>query len=127
MSAFTEPLEITPNPDGKTWTVERDLVYHVGAEDSAETITVPAGFVTDLASVPRALWSIFAPFGRYTQAAVIHDYLYVVGGVVPGGAVYTKDQADRIFEQASKNLGVGQPARWLMYQAVHHFGRGAFK
>ncbi|SVC78608.1 uncharacterized protein METZ01_LOCUS331462 [marine metagenome] len=40
-----------------------------------ETITVPTGFETDLASVPRALWAFIAPFD-VARAAIIHDLLY---------------------------------------------------
>jgi hypothetical protein len=36
---------------------------------------VPIGFWTDGASIPRALWALFPPFGRYAKAAVLHDHL----------------------------------------------------
>lgn len=38
-------------------------------------VVVPAGFVTDGASVPRPLWPLFPPTGRYFAAAVVHDWL----------------------------------------------------
>ena len=43
--------------------------------NKTETITVPNGFVTDLASVPRAMWWLIAPFD-VARAAIIHDLLY---------------------------------------------------
>lgn len=43
--------------------------------NKTETITVPKGFVTDLASVPRAMWWLIAPFD-VARAAIIHDLLY---------------------------------------------------
>ena len=43
--------------------------------NKTETIKVPTGFVTDLASVPRALWWAIAPFD-VARAAIIHDLLY---------------------------------------------------
>ncbi|EOK4349625.1 DUF1353 domain-containing protein [Escherichia coli] len=36
-------------------------------------ISVPVGYVTDLASVPRILWSVFPPHGRYAKATIIHN------------------------------------------------------
>ncbi|WP_052354088.1 DUF1353 domain-containing protein [Flectobacillus major] len=39
-------------------------------------ILVPAGYVTDFASVPMLLWSFFPPIGKYNRAALVHDYLY---------------------------------------------------
>lgn len=32
-----------------------------------------AGLVTDMASVPRSLWSIIAPFGEQSLPAIVHD------------------------------------------------------
>ena len=40
-----------------------------------DRVTVPQGFVTDLASVPRAMWWLIAPFD-VARAAIIHDLLY---------------------------------------------------
>jgi len=58
-------------------------------------ITVPAGFVTDFASVPRGLWNIVPRWGRHGEAAVLHDYLYDIG-------VYTRKECDKIFLVAMK-------------------------
>ena len=41
----------------------------------AGMITVPEGYITDLASVPRICWIFIAPFD-VARAAVIHDILY---------------------------------------------------
>ena len=38
-------------------------------------VTVPKGYITDLASVPRACWAFIAPFD-VARAAVVHDILY---------------------------------------------------
>ena len=81
------------NPPRK-WVLGRDLSYttkDLSVEDikalkgvgvkvkrdtnKTETIKVPTGFVTDLASVPRALWWAIAPFD-VARAAIIHDLLY---------------------------------------------------
>ena len=37
---------------------------------------MPAGFVTEFASIPRALWSELSPVGEHERAAIVHDYLY---------------------------------------------------
>lgn len=38
---------------------------------------IPKGFETDLASIPRVLWSIFAPqYSGFVAPAILHDYLY---------------------------------------------------
>jgi hypothetical protein len=38
-------------------------------------IKVPKGFITDGASIPLPLQTIFSPTGRYFGAAIIHDYV----------------------------------------------------
>lgn len=39
--------------------------------------TIPRNFKTDLASIPRFLWPIFAPqYSGFVAPAILHDYLY---------------------------------------------------
>jgi len=76
---------------------------------------IPAGFVTDGASVPRGLWNLFPPFGRYNKAALLHDWLYQFGAM-------TRAQADWVFLEAMKELGVGFLTRWAMYSGVRAGG-----
>jgi hypothetical protein len=38
MSRFTEPLVVTPRPDGHTWIVLSDFGYEVGEEGSADGV-----------------------------------------------------------------------------------------
>lgn len=52
---------------------------------------VPAEFVTDFASSPKFIWWWIPPWGRYSGAAVIHDWLY---RIKPKGI--TREQADII-------------------------------
>lgn len=82
-------------------------------------IEVPAGFVTDLASVPRILWMLLPPDGKYAKAAIIHDYLY-------DNALRTKAEADCIFLDGMRVLGVPKWKRNVMFGAVRWFGRGCY-
>jgi hypothetical protein len=45
-------------------------------------ISVPIGWRTDMASTPRIVWWIFPPFGTYSYAAVVHDYLYMTPEII---------------------------------------------
>lgn len=79
-------LVLLDNKDGPSirngrslWAVQRALEYQVG-DDPEELIIVPAGFVTDLASVPRMVWSFYPPDGPWAKAAIIHDFLYWTKG-----------------------------------------------
>ena len=90
-SQWESDLLLKPNEDGKTWTLRQELIYET---DIGYKITVPAGFVTDLASIPRPLWVLWPPFGKYTRAAVIHDWLYDMHR--KGGKHYSRCYADAI-------------------------------
>jgi hypothetical protein len=59
----------------KMWRVHEDLTVTLS---NGELLVIPKGFITDLSSVPKPLWSIFPPFGDFLLASLVHDYLYVV-------------------------------------------------
>lgn len=120
MSSFTTPASIEIDDDKEfSFILTEPFAYHIGNYPSEEIITVPAGFVTDFASVPRALWWLFPPHGKYAKAAIVHDYLYVQ-------AYKTKAFADGVFFEAMGVLGVPSLTRHLMYWAVRLFGRGSY-
>ena len=118
MSSFTDPL-VLEYLNGRRWRLARAFTYRVGGPDSADYITVPAGFDTTFASIPRVLWALLPPTGRYGKAAVVHDWLYAAG-------TRPRSAADLIFRQAMAVLGVSKVKRWGMYVAVRLFGRVAW-
>ncbi len=117
MSKFTTPAVLEMLDDYR-WRLVEPFKFWL-TDNPDDVILVPAGYVTDLASVPQILWSIFPPHGRYAKAAIIHDWLY-------DNALRTKAEADRIFLDAMKVLGVPRWRRTLMYVAVRLFGRGSY-
>lgn len=103
--------------DGNTWMLLAPLVY----EQDGRTYTVPAGFVTDLASIPRAVF--WRPkSGRFNEAATIHDSAYA--GELQTEPPYTlsRAEADGLFYYAMQALGVSWWSRTVMYRAVRIFG-----
>lgn len=84
--------------------------------DHRGTFDVPAGFHTDLASIPRALWSVLPPVGRYDAAAVVHDFLYQTGAI--NGVAVTRSEADSCLNEAMAVLGVSRWQRWPIYLGV---------
>jgi hypothetical protein len=90
------------------WEVVEPLVYR-GRRDA---FVVPAGFRTDFASVPRVAVWLIPRFGRYTPAAVLHDWLVTEG--IAGRAVSSRD-ADGLFRRVLRELGVPPVRRWLMW------------
>lgn len=111
-----DKIRVEALPDGGNWRLLEAISYRHG--DVA--VHVPAGFETDFASTPRLLWPIFPPFGRWTAAAVIYDYLYRTG-------LQPKVIADAIFMAAMQDLGVPEWKRWAMYLAVRLFGGSSYR
>lgn len=84
-------------------------------------ISVPQGFITDGASIPKIFWSIFDPFGPYFEAAIIHDYLYS-----KNNNQFNRFQSDEIFREAMYNIGIDWVRREAIYRAVRIFGGKLF-
>jgi hypothetical protein len=111
MSRFTNILVVSPYADGKTWYLRRTFAYDVGEEGSDTTVMVPQGFTTDFASIPRIFWAVLPRWGKYGNAAVIHDYLYYQ-------QKYKRKQADKIFLEAMAVLEVPAWQKYPIYGAV---------
>ena len=137
----------------KKWKLGRDLVYtttdlyanevkalkDVGVEivrdtNKTETITVPSGFITDLASTPRILWNVIAPFD-VARAAIVHDLLYKAirkyrwtKGLIEEDKeliANAKKASDKVFLLAMKDASP-KVSGWKIYsawKAVDLFGR----
>ena len=94
----------------RQWIVlEKYCYYH---------ITVPAGFRTDLASVPRVFWSLVSP-SEIAEAAVVHDFIYK-------NSLYTRKECDTLLYDMTINR-IGKFRSYLVYLAVRIGGRKAYE
>lgn len=117
MSGFLSDLKVHIKDDEKTWVLDEPLIFSSDLMD--RIITVPAGFETDFASVPRVPF-VYTLMGNVAhKAAVVHDFLYV-------SAIGDKATADKVFMEAMKATGVWAWRRYPMYWAVYLFGRGSY-
>lgn len=129
MSNFKTPLVVSPLPDSKHWKLHTKFVYSrlIRVCSDGTTIiplTVPAGFVTDFASVPWPFWSFIRPWGKWGKAAVLHDFMYQTKEWGNGSDFgdWARYVADNVFLEAMKELGVAPWRRRLMYWGVRAFG-----
>ena len=154
MGQFTNKILAEFQPP-KKWKLGRDLVYttsdlfaneikslqDVGVEVKRDTdispeaiITVPNGFITDLASTPRILWNVIAPFD-VARAAIVHDLLYKAirqyrwkKGLIEEDKeliANAKKASDKVFHLAMKDADP-KVSGWKIYsawKAVDLFGR----
>lgn len=111
--------------DERTWRLRHALTY----EGTTDTIVVPAGYETDFASVPRCLQWLAPSTGKYTLAAILHDYL--CDNIQNGCALLpvpvdpdvprpmpTSREADGLFRRVMREEGVGVVQRWLLWSGV---------
>ncbi|MGJ5199633.1 DUF1353 domain-containing protein [Bradyrhizobium sp. HKCCYLRH1030] len=90
------------------------------ASSAVQEVTVPAGFVTDFASIPRPFWTLLRPDGEYAYAAVIHDYLYWT-------QTRPRHVCDQILKLAMEDFGVGTVTATTIYEAVRLGGGLAWR
>lgn len=83
--------------------------------------TVPKNFETDLASVPRVLWPVFAPiYSDFVAPAILHDYLYRCNNAI------TRKFADEVLYSALITENVTPFMASKFYLGVRLFGDSHF-
>jgi hypothetical protein len=93
-------------------------------------ITVPAGMLTDLASVPRVARWLVDRVGPHLEAAIVHDFLYIAWQDVVGGREPLEDDrrfADELMRVAMEAANVGGTSRRIIHGAVRSFGGPAYE
>lgn len=109
----------------RDWTLLAPLIWQ---GTKGQSFTVPTGFVTDFATVPRILHWKVSPYGPYTRAAVLHDWLLDelakwtaeahAGRTTNWRPPANSRDVDGIFRRAMEDLGVRWDRRWVMWAAV---------
>jgi hypothetical protein len=86
-------------------------------------VAAPQGYVTDFASIPGFVQWMISPFGKHSEAAVVHDWLYTLG---TRGDKKGRRLADLTFKRALKIVGVGWFRRNMMFMAVRVGGASGY-
>lgn len=123
MSFHKELLVESCGDEGKQWILRRAFKFYYETSFCKTYIKVPNGFITDFATIPRFLYSIFPPIGRYNKAAMMHDYLY-------DSSCYLKisrKDCDLFFLQAMQILGVEIWIRYSLFLGVRLCGKKHFR
>jgi hypothetical protein len=127
--------------DGRSlWAIQKEITYRTHAGD---VITIPKGMQTDLASIPRLLWTFLPPDGPWVQIAVFHDLLYKTKGAgvwnfrdkdgnpigtprpsLSRQTCYNRKDADELLRDGMADLGISGFRRWAIYNGVR-IGGGA--
>lgn len=125
---YRTPLITTPVPDStpapwlhpgraKSRLVEDFVVVVDGIE-----IVIPAGYISDWASIPRPLWWLYPPtYGPARHGAWLHDRIYS-----HEWRWLPKRFADRALAACILHDGGSQLDSRLFHRATHHFGKGGW-
>ena len=118
MSQFTTPL-IVEYIDGTNWKLHEEFSYYL-KDNEDEIITVPKGYITDFASVPKILRLVAKNHELFNKASILHDFLYET-------QEYSKEEADIIYKDAMEVFGVTEGRANLYYLVVKFFGHSSWE
>lgn len=114
-------------PNGRTVELAGEYPVRVGDYH----ITVPRGFQSDFASIPRLFWAIIPPMGLHSGPAIVHDYLYThhqyTDSKTQQVTKISRLEADMIFLQLLLYAGVSKLRASLMFYGVRWFGEKAWQ
>jgi len=118
---FLTTLTLTAEPQPDLWRLGAPLVW---LDKTYGRLEVPAGFITDLASIPRLFRNLpwLDPNGFSRRPAVVHDWLY--GS--ERGRRYGKEFADCFLRDALLVEQASKGAAQAFFLAVHWFGGSAW-
>jgi len=123
---FKERLKYTFSESPYVWETLEDLEFTL--RDGSK-ITVPAGFETDLCSVPPILSGFMRPYPSTVKAYILHDFLYVndIRRTEMGDKANKKWCDEEMLHQANlinPNMKLDNKLRFL---AVKYFGKKVYE
>lgn len=117
MSSFTEPLILEAMPEERAgrglFRVYQPFGYEIGAKGSGDCVRVPAGYVTDLCSIPAVARPFLPLSGRVAKPALLHDWLID----------HADPRAADVFDEALGVAGVSPLTRFILVTAVRLWAR----
>ena len=128
-TGFIGIVSFHQNDDGHNFTVDQEFKFVTA---NGLTITVPSGFQTDLASVPKIFWNIIPPFGFVTDGSVVHDFLYRHSGFIENAyhgtpRQLTRKECDDVLLEAMRDCHTPKWQQVVIYRAVRWFGWAAWR
>ena len=99
------------------------LLEDLTVQFNGKTLTVPAGFQSDGASVPQFLWDSVSPQidPRTLRGALVHDYIYR-----NAPDQWTRKEADDLFYEFIREDGLSWWSAQKAYWGVRLFGTSAW-
>lgn len=120
-----------PSTNLPLFQLERPFACTVNIDRREFIVSIPYGFETDFASVPKWLHWMYEPDdSSFIYAAVLHDYLYEQKGIITflSQKIHlTRKDCDKIYASALRMNGCSKFDVFLQYYAIRLFGSKMFK
>ena len=125
-SLIDNPVKYSRIINGEKWKrykLEKEIKVKLS---NKEIITIPKGFIYDLSSSPRILWTILPPDGDFAIAALIHDFLYE-------NRLFSREFCDKemlkwsIKMNGTKKISIRNFDNYIRFYGVRIFGYYAWK
>lgn len=122
MPFITDAVYTDVEGSRKLYKLKNNLIYL--SEGYGGMYSVPAGFNTDFASIPRILRSLVPQDSRQAEPATLHDYFYTRGTKYN---YMTRGLCDLLFLEALKANKIGLLKRYAMFLGVRLGGWVGFR
>lgn len=117
-------VRILPGKQKYPFVLEKDFIYRWSRFD----IIVPAGFTTDMFSIPRILWPVISPIGAGIHGAICHDCLYSTEFGLPGETIEERCyRADKVLYDGMIDSGCSKLRASIVYRGVRIGGKYTWK
>lgn len=119
LDRISGPIRLQMMDDGVNWILLETVTYR---DLAGRVWSAYAGMITDLTSIPRALWStVGSPAtGLYRLASVFHDAAYRQPGMV-------QEDADNMLYELSVYCGCDEALAAIIREGVRLGGGWAFQ
>lgn len=102
------------------WYLNEAVNVDIRSSDKRYEFTIPQGYLTDGATVPRLVWTFIPLWDECTTAVVIHDYLCNQNWIKVNGKLISIDRrtSDELFLAVMEFTGVSKIKRFIIYNFV---------
>ncbi|WP_119165788.1 DUF1353 domain-containing protein [Algihabitans albus] len=112
-----------------SYVVLRDYSVTFTVDGRRQRLTVPAGMMTDLASVPAFARPAIGRVGPHLEASIVHDFLFVAWQLLPTGVARPSDWrfANEVMYAALRQTAMAAWKQWAVRRALNGFSWRVFR
>ena len=107
----------------------RDYDVSFKVDGKPVDLKVPAGMLTDLASVPSLARPFLGRVGPHLEASIVHDFLFIAWQLLPDGRAKEKEWrfANEVMYAALRRTDMKSWKQWSIRRALNNFSWGIYR